>query len=559
MLKNLIPAMLIILMLMAALAACSGPTPDPTAAPTPTAAATPTETPAPTQTPTANPTAAPTATSASSPTPEPTTTPVPDGRLAPIQLQDSESLQSALSDAELACIGDDPEELGRTLTGQRPTSLEEQAKFIGCLNDETLARLFLAGFVPGPGPLSTESSECVRAAFDVINPREVMTAGLEGNPRRAMASSMAALSVTMACLNDEEWDQAAPAVGISEEERAQAQCLMAGLGGPRQMAEAMQAAGEGDSTKLAEAGAVCGLNMASASGQAPVTPTPTPTPTVTPTAASTATSTPTATPTRTPPTPAPTPANTLVITVAAVPADIPDYDRGDWKHWVDTDGDCQDARQEVLVAESLVAVTFETDRKCRVATGQWWAPHLGHFLENPSHIDVDHHVPLKNAHDSGGWRWNAATKEEYANYLGEENHLVAISSRHNRSKGARGPEEWAPPDNALWCDYASDWAEIKEQWGLTMTPVESEIVMDMLGTCENPPAVELEASGNVVVVPGEHKQTAEPENPVYGSCEEAAAAGEQRVQGSRGSGQGFPAEMVPSARDGDGDGMVCEK
>ncbi len=110
----------------------------------------------------------------------------------------------------------------RSLTGQTPTSREEQARLIGCLNDETLARLFLAGFVPGPGPLSTESSECVRDAFDVINPREVMTAGLEGNPGMAMASSMAALSVTMACLSNEEWYQAAPAVGMSEEERAEA-------------------------------------------------------------------------------------------------------------------------------------------------------------------------------------------------------------------------------------------------------------------------------------------------------------------------------------------------
>ena len=46
---------------------------------------------------------------------------------------------------------------------------------------------------------------------------------------------------------------------------------------------------------------------------------------------------------------------------------------------------------------------------------------------------------------------------------------------------------------------------------------------------------------------------------MYGSCEEAEAAGEQRVEGSRGGGQGFPKAMVPSARDGDGDGMVCER
>ena len=56
---------------------------------------------------------------------------------------------------------------------------------------------------------------------------------------------------------------------------------------------------------------------------------------------------------------------------------------------------------------------------------------------------------------------------------------------------------------------------------------------------------------------GVHK----PESPsfVYGSCEEAAAAGEQRVQGSRRGGRGYPKAMVPSARDGDGDGVVCER
>ena len=35
--------------------------------------------------------------------------------------------------------------------------------------------------------------------------------------------------------------------------------------------------------------------------------------------------------------------------------------------------------------------------------------------------------------------------------------------------------------------------------------------------------------------------------------------GEPRVQGSKGGGRGFPKSMVPSARDGDGDGVVCER
>ena len=91
-----------------------------------------------------------------------------------------------------------------------------------------------------------------------------------------------------------------------------------------------------------------------------------------------------------------------------------------------------------------------------------------------------------------------------------------------------------------------------------MTPVESEIVMDMLGTCEVPPTVKMESRVQMVVVPGEHKPTPRPEKQVYSSCEETAAAGEERAQGSQGGGRGFPAAMVQSAKDGDGDRVVVK-
>ena len=207
MLKPFLQATFIILVFLATLAGCSDPTPDPETL-DPTSTPTPTESPVPTETPTERPTAAPTATPSSFPIPDPTATPVSLGVLAPLQALDISALLSELSANELACIGDDAGKLVRSLTGPSSAPREEQAKLIGCLEDETVARIFLAGFVPGPGPLSQETSDCVRAAFEVIDPRAVMTAGIEGDPGRAMAGSMAALSVTTACLNDEEWEAA---------------------------------------------------------------------------------------------------------------------------------------------------------------------------------------------------------------------------------------------------------------------------------------------------------------------------------------------------------------
>ena len=244
---------------------------------------------------------------------------------------------------------------------------------------------------------------------------------------------------------------------------------------------------------------------------------------------------------------------TLTIAVAPIPSDVPEYSRSQWKHWTDADGDCQDARQEVLIAESLVEVTFESAKMCRVETGRWYGAFTGSSVELPGDLDVDHLVPLKNAHLSGGWRWDLSRKAGYANYLDDADHLIAVTARANRSKGAKGPEEWRPPDKGYWCEYAGNWTEVKAQWGLTMTREESRAVVEMLEGCENPVKV-VELKGTAAPDP-----TEEPERSVYGSCDEAEAAGATRVQGGQGVGRGFLKELVPSARDGDGDGVVCER
>ena len=174
----------------------------------------------------------------------------------------------------------------------------------------------------------------------------------------------------------------------------------------------------------------------------------------------------------------------LPVSISAVPQDLPEYDRGTWRHWTDEDGDCQNARQEVLIDESSIAVTFQSEDRCRVAAGLWEGPYTGTAVEDPGDLDVDHMVPLENAHRSGGWQWSRERKRQYANYLGYENHLIATTSGANRSKGSKGPEKWRPPLEDYWCTYATDWVSIKNEWGLTVTEDEYVALAEMLATCE---------------------------------------------------------------------------
>ena len=186
--RRLLLATLIILTVLATLTACSDPTPAPetqapTSTPTPTATPASTDVPVSTETPKERPTTAPRATPTNSPAPEATNIPAPPGVLAPLQALDSSALLSELSDAELSCIGDDPGKLARSLAGPGSASREEQAEFIRCLDDETLARIFLAGFVPGPEPLSQESSDCVPYCVRSHRPQGSHDRGSGGRPR----------------------------------------------------------------------------------------------------------------------------------------------------------------------------------------------------------------------------------------------------------------------------------------------------------------------------------------------------------------------------------------
>ena len=144
-------------------------------------------------------------------------------------------------------------------------------------------------------------------------------------------------------------------------------------------------------------------------------------------------------------------------------------------------------------------MTFSSTNPCLVGSGVWQAAFTGTTVTQASALDVDHMVPLANAHRSGAWAWNAAQRQEYANDMQYDNHLIAVTASANRAKGARGPEDWRPPDESYWCQYATDWVTIKSAWNLSVTADEWEALAEMLDTCPSSISVVLMVEpGNTV-------------------------------------------------------------
>ena len=395
----------IALVILAALLACGEQTPTPlgeavatvpasteaaTSTPNPTASA-----PEPAETQQAVPTAppgnnaAPTALPANTLEPEGTEEPLratsepetlpPGSVITPLNLSDSEAALSRLSKPEISCLEQaaGPGRLPEILRDARVPVPEEEAWIVACLGDETLLGVFVAMLLSDSGPLSQETSACLRTGLEWVDLRELMTEDTRGREQddRAGAVFLSGYFTAAACLNQKEWDATAAALGLNPGDQETFQCFLEAVGGPETLAAVLEGTDDAGSVDLYRAMLGCGLDFEGTSELPPATP---------------------------------TPATTLTITVAPIPAAIPEYDRSDWRHWIDEDGDCQDARQEVLIAESLDQVTFETDRKCRVETGRWFGVFDGHHLENVGYVDIDHMVPLQNAHLSGAWAWNPA-------------------------------------------------------------------------------------------------------------------------------------------------------
>jgi hypothetical protein len=227
------------------------------------------------------------------------------------------------------------------------------------------------------------------------------------------------------------------------------------------------------------------------------------------------------------------------------------YNRELFRHWSDLDSDGCDTREEVLINERLTGDVYS----CKVVNGRWVSQYDGVTTTNASTFDIDHFVPLKEAWDSGAWRWDSSTRERYANDQGYALSLIAVSASSNRSKSDRDPSDWLPSENL--CLYAKSWVGVKFRWRLSVNSEEKTKLRQLLSNCKGtmrvPPRAQTTIATNTA--PSSSNSGSSPSNggtdPRFGTCGEAIASGYgPYVKGS-------DAEYFWYI-DRDKDGSVCE-
>ena len=222
------------------------------------------------------------------------------------------------------------------------------------------------------------------------------------------------------------------------------------------------------------------------------------------------------------------------------------YSRSLFSHWSDLDSDGCDTREEVLIQERVSGQVSG----CKVVNGKWVSQFDGVSTTNASNFDIDHFVPLKEAWDSGAWRWDRGTRQRYANDLGYSSSLIAVSASSNRSKGARDPAQWLPNQNR--CRYAKSWIGVKFRWRLSVDSREKKSLEKILANCSAtmkiPPRAPTK-TGTLTSPSGVTSQARA--DPRFGTCGAAIKADfGPYIKGTD--------SQYPWYIDRDRDGVVCE-
>ena len=127
------------------------------------------------------------------------------------------------------------------------------------------------------------------------------------------------------------------------------------------------------------------------------------------------------------------------------------YDRPSYGSWADADGDCKSTRHELLEQMNIGQLRYSTDG-CRVVAGRWFGVFSGQYFYKARDMDIDHVFPIALADRLGARNWPREKKRLFFN---DPANLLPVSASLNRSKGAKDPVQWLPPNRAFHCEYVT--------------------------------------------------------------------------------------------------------
>ena len=154
------------------------------------------------------------------------------------------------------------------------------------------------------------------------------------------------------------------------------------------------------------------------------------------------------------------------------------YNRGDWGYPKKIKGSCKYTRALVLEQKSTIPVVLNP-KGCTVVSGRWIDFYTGEIHTQASKVEIDHLVPIYEAHASGGKDWNRKRKIEFAN---DFENLVVTGKAYNRKKGKLTLGEFVPVNRERACAYQEKYISIKNKYKLVVSESEKNAVL--AGNCK---------------------------------------------------------------------------
>ena len=134
-----------------------------------------------------------------------------------------------------------------------------------------------------------------------------------------------------------------------------------------------------------------------------------------------------------------------------------DYNRDDWE---------KPAKQFIYNGKKVSRVKYDAYTSQYLISEtpfKYKCPYSGKEITDISSLDADHIIPLKYIAKFSNVNW---TKEQKNKFAQDENVVVSVLNKENRSKGSKSPSEWLPKENQG--DYCYSWLLIAKEYGLAL-------------------------------------------------------------------------------------------